>query len=241
MVGLGPAGPEHVTAAADLAIRSAPVALLRTARHPAAAAYAGLPGVSSLDDRYEASSTFPEVYAAVVEAVVAAALEHDDVVYAVPGSPTVAEHTVELLRALAGGDDGEIDLEVLPAMSFAELAFLRLGVDPVEAGVRLVDAQHFAIELGAGSGAAGGAGPLLVAQCWSQAVLSEVKLAFETEPGRPVTLLHHLGLDDEVVIEVPWAEIDRTIAPDHLTSLYVPTVGTSTGARSWGSRSSCGC
>ncbi len=35
-------------------------------------------------------------------------------------------------------------------------------------------------------------------------------------------LLHHLGLDDEVVIAVDWWELDRTLEPDHLTSLYIP-------------------
>jgi tetrapyrrole methylase family protein/MazG family protein len=35
-------------------------------------------------------------------------------------------------------------------------------------------------------------------------------------------LLHHLGLDDEVVMEVPIEELDRTLEPDHLTSVWVP-------------------
>ena len=37
-------------------------------------------------------------------------------------------------------------------------------------------------------------------------------------------LLHHLGLDDEVVAVVDWWELDRTVEPDHLTSLYVPAL-----------------
>ena len=217
VVGLGPAGPEHVTAAADLAIRSAPVALLRTARHPAAAAYAGLPGVSSLDDRYEAAATFPR------------STPPSSRRWSPPRSSTATSPTPCRARprwpstpsSCCGRSPAATTARSTSRCSrrcpSSTSPGLRLGVDPVEAGVRLVDAEHFAIELGAGSGAAGGAGPLLVAQRWSQAVLSEVKLAFETEPGRPVTLLHHLGLDDEVVIEVPWAEIDRTIAPDHLT------------------------
>jgi tetrapyrrole methylase family protein / MazG family protein len=64
-----------------------------------------------------------------------------------------------------------------------------------------------------------------VAQCWSRHLLSEVKLAAPDEDGlelpRPV-LLHHLGLADEVVAQVDWWELDRTVAPDHLTSLFVP-------------------
>ena len=51
-------------------------------------------------------------------------------------------------------------------MSFCELAWARLGIDPVEGGVRLVDAESFAVQ------AAGDAGPLLVGQCWSKEVLS---------------------------------------------------------------------
>ena len=35
-------------------------------------------------------------------------------------------------------------------------------------------------------------------------------------------LLHHLGLPDERVVEVPWADLDRTLEPDHLTALWVP-------------------
>ena len=65
---------------------------------------------------------------------------------------------------------------VHPSVSFLDLAFARLGVDPVDAGVRLVDAERFAVE------AAGERGPLLVAQCWSRQVLSEVKLSVESTP-----------------------------------------------------------
>ena len=64
-----------------------------------------------------------------------------------------------------------------------------------------------------------------MAQCWSRHLLSEVKLAVPDDDGlelpRPV-LLHHLGLDDEVVAAVDWWELDRTVEPDHLTSLYIP-------------------
>jgi MazG family protein len=54
-----------------------------------------------------------------------------------------------------------------------------------------------------------------------------VKLSFpdgaESAPPRAVTL-HHLGLEDERVAEVEWWDLDRTVAPDHLTSLYVPAL-----------------
>jgi len=135
------------------------------------------------------------------------------VAYAVPGSPAVGERTVELLRS-----DSSISLEVVPGVSFCELAWERLGVDPVEAGVRLVDAESFGVQ------AAGDPGPLLVAQCWSRSVLSSVKLCLSEDPASTPVLLHHLGLPDETVVSVPWSEIDRTLEADHLTSLYVPRV-----------------
>ena len=34
-------------------------------------------------------------------------------------------------------------------------------------------------------------------------------------------LLHHLGLADERVLEVGWAELDRSLEPDHLTAVWV--------------------
>ena len=209
-VGLGPAGPEHTTPAAVAALSGAPVVFLRTSRHPGATRWLGLPNVVVLDHCYETGATFEEVYASIVKAVCAGAGEHGRVAYAVPGSPAVAERTVELLRC-----EQSIRLEIVPGLSFCDLAWARLGIDPIEAGVRLVDAESFAVQ------AAGDAGPLLVGQCWSQAVLSSVKLCFDIDPG-PAILLHHMGLADEAIVEVPWSEIDRTLEADHLTSLYVP-------------------
>jgi tetrapyrrole methylase family protein/MazG family protein len=101
-----------------------------------------------------------------------------------------------------------------------DLAWDRLGVDPVDAGVRIVDGTDFAAQ------AAGERGPLLVAQCHSRAVLGAIKLAADdtsgADPGRRAVLLHHLGLPDEQVVDVPWADIDRSLDPDHLTALWVP-------------------
>jgi tetrapyrrole methylase family protein/MazG family protein len=84
--------------------------------------------------------------------------------------------------------------------------------------VVLVDGASFAVQ------AAGQAGPLLVAQCWSRSVLSDIKLSVDTPPAAPVVLLHHLGLPDEELRTVPWDEMDRSLAPDHLTALWIPVL-----------------
>ena len=215
VVGLGPAGPELLTAETRAVIEGASCAYLRTSRHPAAAAF---PQEATFDRHYEELPTFEDVYRAVVTDLVAEARRTDRVAYAVPGSPLVAERTVVLLREHPAVRAGEVEVEVHPALSFLDLAWARLGVDPVTAGVRLVDAEEFAAE------AAGERGPLLVAQCWSRPVLSAVKLSAEVPPGAVVTVLHHLGLDDERVWDVAWDELDRAVEPDHLSSLWIPTM-----------------
>jgi tetrapyrrole methylase family protein/MazG family protein len=216
VVGLGPAGTDLVGPGAGELRRDPGRTWLRTARHPAAAVFEG---AHTFDEVYDSAATFDEVYADIVERLVAAAeaASPEPVVYAVPGSPLVAERTVELLRA-----DARLEVTIVPALSFLDLAWAALGIDPLAAGVRLVDAADFA------DVAATERGPFLVAQCWSRHLLSEVKLALGEEavttPPRPV-LLHHLGLDDEIVAEVDWWELDRTLEPDHLTSLYIPQFG----------------
>lgn len=211
VVGLGPAGPDLVPDAARAVFGGAARRFVRTARHPAVAA---LGDVETFDGLYETATTFDEVYATIVGTLLdAASSESGPVAYAVPGSPYVAERTVELLRDAAGARGVAVD--VVPALSFLDLVWDRLGVDPVAAGVRIVDGTDFA------AGAAGERGPLLVAQCHSRRVLSDIKLAVDGGPDR-VVLLHHLGLGDEEVVEVPWSELDRSLEPDHLTSLWIP-------------------
>jgi tetrapyrrole methylase family protein/MazG family protein len=216
--GLGPAGPDLVTAATHDAVARIPHRFLRTARHPAAGVVGEVP---TFDHLYDEGESIGAVYAAIVEALVTAAAEHGEVLYAVPGSPAVAERTVELLLA-----DDRVAVEVLPALSFADLAWVRLGIDPVERGVRLVDGHRFEIE------ATGERGPLLVAQCDDRHVLSDVKLVLGDAAGGAggddvaVTVLQRLGLPDEEIVELPWPELDRVVRPDHLTSLYVPRLAT---------------
>ncbi len=207
--GLGPAGEEYLSDAVRAAMAASP-AYLRTARHLSAAPFAAA-GAVALDDCYEEAESFGAAYAAIVERLVAAAVEHGRVAYGLPGSPQLLERTVELLR-----DDPRVDLELVANASFLDLVWARLGIDPVRASVRLVDGELFAEE------AAGERGPLLVAQLWSPALLSLVKVSVEEPPAEPVLVLHHLGHEDEQILELSWEELDRVLAPDHLTCLYIP-------------------
>ena len=218
IIGLGPADTVFLTGEATAALSESSPLFLRTSRHPAATPLLDV-GARPLDHHYEASSNFLDAYSGIVEELVLAANEHGAIRYAVPGSPMVLETTVELLRR-----DPRVDVRIVAGLSFLDLAWDRLSIDPVTAGVRLVDAERFATE------AAGERGPMLITQTWSQSLLSEVKLAFEEPPLTKVVLLHHLGLADELVVAVEFSEIDRTITPDHLTCCYLPQVATSVAA-----------
>lgn len=218
VVGLGPAGADLVLPAARRALERAPVALTRTARHPAVGELRaeGLE-LTALDSAYDEGADLEQVYGAIARAVVAEAASAGEVAYAVPGNPAVAERTVELLRAAEAR--GEITLNLVPGLSFAELAWSRLGVDPAT-GARLVDGHRFTL------GAAGAAGPMLVTQCDSRLVLGDVKLALleVLPPAHPVTVLARLGLPGERVGAVALEDLDRgVVEPDHLTSLFVDT------------------
>ena len=107
-----------------------------------------------------------------------------------------------------------------PALSFLDLAWVRLGVDPLEEGVRLVDGHRVRER------AAGERGPLLVAHCHSRAsaVGREAGLRRADPPERAV-VLQRLGLPDEAVTEVAWADLDRAVEPDHLTVAVDPGAG----------------
>lgn len=216
VVGLGPGGADLVAPRALAALRRAP-ALVRTERHPAVAELrADGATLEALDALYDAAPDLEAAYAAIATRVLDMAREQGEAVYAVPGSPGIAEKAVGILRRAA--DAGEIALEVVPGLSFADLAWARLGVDPMATGARVIDGRDL-------DGAAGLGGALLIAQCDTRFVLSDVKLALlDVAPAdTEVVVLQRLGLPDEVVARVALEDLDREVEPDHLTTLFVDT------------------
>lgn len=189
---------------------------LRTAKHPTVdelkeEGYT----FESFDSVYEQKDTFEEVYDTIVEACLSLAEETGRLIYAVPGSPLVAEKTVQLLRERAEGRG--VKLTILPAMSFLEVLYVRLGVDPIN-GLTILDGDDV------GKLAFDNTVALVVTQVYDRAVASEVKLALmeQYDDEQPITFVRNLGLDDEEVRTIPLYELDRQPNIDHLTSIYVP-------------------
>ncbi len=224
VVGLGPAGTDLLLPAARAALATAGRRFVRTVRHPAVGQLAS-EGVEleSFDAVYDDAPSLADAYTTIARTVIDVARDDGHVVYAVPGNPAVAEQSVALLHEAAGR--GEVEVFVVPGLSFADLAWARLGVDPM-AGAHVVDARAFA------AGTAGLGGPMLVAQCDSKFVLSDVKLALleVVGPEHPVVVLQRLGLADERVTNLELVELDRSVEPDHLTAVFVDVGGARVGA-----------
>ena len=214
IVGLGPGAAGHLSLE-TLKLLEERFVILRTEVHPTVAELKRR-GISfiSCDAWYEKEATFEEVYDKISSFVIEQA-KNKEVVYAVPGSPLVAERTVTLLREKAKRNN--IPLTIKPAMSFLDLAYVDLGIDPID-GLRIIDAQDFSALADAGQY------PLMVTQVYNQMVASDMKLTLmdilpdETE----VYFLRNLGLEDEECRKIPLFEMDRQPVIDHLTSVFVP-------------------
>jgi tetrapyrrole methylase family protein / MazG family protein len=217
IVGLGPGDDRYVTAHTVSVIESVPNRFVRTRHHPSAHL---VPEAQSFDHLYEQADSFDEVYREIASHLLAQTDQGDDLVYAVPGSPLILERTVALLRS-----EHPDRCVIHPAMSFLDLLYARLGIDPVETGVKLVDGHQFAVA------AAGYTGPMIVAHTHADWVLSEIKLAAEEADGsEPVAICQRLGTAQEQIVWTTWEDLDRSVTADHLTSLWIPGLGTPVGA-----------
>ncbi len=229
VVGLGPGPVSGVTLGAWRAMMLSAVCgaiLLRTGEHPCVPWLAEHFALLTCDDLYEAHDDFADVYAAIAERVLRAAVacggaggEAGPVVYAVPGHPWVGEQTTALI--CEGAASQGLRVEILGAESFIEPTFAAVGVDAMD-GAQTADAmllaqQHYPpIDVGA---------PLLVAQLFSRALASDLKLALmgAYPAEHPVTLVRRAGTAQQETLSTTLNEIDHH-EHDHLTSLYVPPV-----------------
>ncbi len=217
IIGLGPGSFGLLTLDTLERLTQAETLLLRTAKHPTVNELEkrGIRFIS-YDYLYEEKDSFAEVYEAIAADCLWQAAEKS-VVYAVPGSPLVAEKTVTLIQQMA--EERNIAVTVLPGMSFLEVLYTRLGVDPID-GLTVLDAADI------GQVAPDRRTALVVTQVYNRQVASETKLSLmDFYPDDVlITVVQNLGLVDEKLVTVPLYELDRLPFIDHLTSVYVPAV-----------------
>lgn len=215
VAGLGPGDAGLITRETWARIEAAEHVILRTRIHPTVEALdaAGI-SYETYDAFYEEADDFDLLYERIV-ADLLTRIQERDVLYLVPGSPFVAERTVQLLRERAI-EEG-LPLEILPAMSFLETIFATLGIDPVH-GLSIVDA------LDEEAVAAPPAQDLVITQLYSRELASNLKILLmeQFSDTQEVIYLHHLALPDQSVRRVPLFELDWQDDIDHLTSLFIP-------------------
>ena len=140
VIGLGPGDFGLITLESWEKLQKAEHLYFRTEKHPTVP-FIKERGVSfsSYDSFYEGAESFEALYEAIAKDLVKKA-KKENLVYAVPGSPMVAEKTVVLLREYA--KTANIPLEIIPGMSFVEVLYSKLGIDPID-GMTIIDAEDF--------------------------------------------------------------------------------------------------
>lgn len=224
ILGLGPGDPGQLTRQAWEHLNHIPEVYLRTRQHPTVAGFPVGLKVLSFDDLYEQGESFEKVYAAIVERVLELGQRPQGVTYAVPGHPFVAETTGPEIARRA--KELGIPLRVIEGISFLEPVFTALGCDPFP-HVALVDA----LELGALHVPPFPVdAPALVAQIYSRAIASDVKLTLNAlyPDQHPVRLVHAAGTAEQVVEDLELYEIDRSDKIGLLSVLYVPPLDADT-------------
>lgn len=217
IVGLGPGDPDLITRRTWQLLQNSNTVFVRTRQHPAVDAVAQITHVHSYDHMYEQHEDFAAVYAAIAADVVARA-RTQDVVYAVPGDPSVAEATTRQIIGLARAEG--IEVEVQPGLSFLEPTFAALGADPI-AGVQIIDATTLAqMYHPVGTPEQG----VIAVQLYSRLLASDVKLTLLNAypPEHEVTLISRAGSEDMKLRTMPLYELDRHDAFDDLTTLWIP-------------------
>jgi len=224
LMGLGPGDPALLTRQAWEVLQNTPAIYVRTRQHPALAGFPEALQVFSFDDVYEQSQAFEEVYAQIVEKVLALGRRPQGVVYAVPGHPFIAEATPREIARRARLEG--IPVRVVEGLSFLGATFVALGEDPLP-HTALVDALELATTHVPPFPADA---PALIAQVYSRQVASDVKLTLmEVYPDEhPVRLVHAAGTPEAQVEDLPLYKIDRSREVGLLTTLYVPPLGAGT-------------
>lgn len=216
ILGLGPGDPDLLTRRAWRVLSEAEEVYLRTARHPNVAALP-IRALHSFDAWYDAAEDFATLYQRIAEEVLRLGRRPQGVVYAVPGHPLVGEQTVTLILQMARAQD--VPVEIVDGLSFIEPLIGALGIDALD-GIQLHDAESIAHmhhpPLNPDV-------PALLAQLYSAAVASDVKLTLANQypHTHEVILVHGAGTPSQRLERLPLYALDRQPV-DHLTSLFVP-------------------
>jgi tetrapyrrole methylase family protein/MazG family protein len=222
VLGLGPSSAELLTRQAWEILANSPELYVRTRNHPALDALPKELEIHAFDHIYNQADSFSEVYEAIAAKLIELAQDGTDVVYAVPGDPSVGEATVEKLRELTAARG--IPLKLVSGLSFIEPCLALLNLDALD-GLVIADALELAEAHHPGFPPDTG---VLVAQLYSKLVAADVKLTLLNQypPDHPVKILSNAGSPFAIVEALQLEELDRSEHYQATTSLYIPPLDT---------------
>ncbi|MER3436575.1 MAG: MazG family protein [Chloroflexota bacterium] len=236
IVGLGPGDAAQRTIAVQQALDAATRIVLRTGIHPQIEDLLRDARVSTCDDLYAQSGSFDEVYERIAARVVELA-RAGDIVFAVPGHPRWGERSVQ--RILEACDEEGIPVTILPGLSFLDMVATALQADPIRDEVQLLDGPALASWMSEEPFNGGLLDlslirPCLIAQVYSRAVASVVKLALMRvyPDDHEIAVITAAGVPDEQrIVRCPLHELDHQEV-NHLTSVWVPPLTPLAASRS---------
>ena len=222
IVGLGNYGIDELPLGIYRFLEKESKVYARTLNHPVINTLKKEIEFESFDSIYEAHDRFEDVYEAIVTSLIELA-QSEDIVYAVPGHPRVAETTtVKLLEYSHFNKD--ISVKVLGGKSFIDDIFEAVDVDPND-GFTLLDGtslKESALNVRTNT---------VITQVYSVMIAADLKLTLmERYPDDfNVKIITGSHSDGAHVIECPLYEIDRYDDYfNNLTSLFIPKINEDT-------------
>ncbi|HBI6896839.1 TPA: nucleoside triphosphate pyrophosphohydrolase [Clostridium perfringens] len=217
IMGLGPGAYEALTIGALKELKNNKNIYFRTEKHPTVD-FLKDEGIKfeSYDHAYEKYDSFDDVYKYIAEDLITKIKDDEDLIYAVPGHPLVAEKSVINLIELC--KENNIQYEVLPAVSFVDAMMEALQVDPIE-GVKIIDAfdmKNQILDKRVGT---------IITQVYNNFIASEVKLRLLEgyEDDTEIIFVRAAGIEGlESIRKIPLYELDWQEDIDYLTSIYIP-------------------
>ena len=217
IMGLGPGAYEALTIGAFKELKNNKNIYFRTEKHPTVD-FLKDEGIKfeSYDHAYEKYDSFDDVYKYIAEDLITKIKDDEDLIYAVPGHPLVAEKSVINLIELC--KENNIQYEVLPAVSFVDAMMEALQVDPIE-GVKIIDAfdmKNQILDKRVGT---------IITQVYNNFIASEVKLRLLEgyEDDTEIIFVRAAGVEGlESIRKIPLYELDWQEDIDYLTSIYIP-------------------
>ncbi len=213
VAGLGPGAWNRVDPTTQQALLDeAHSVIVRTLEHPAAAELARRRSVTSCDDLYLSGESFEDVYRAITERVIASA-QRGATIYAVPGSPFIGEFTVGRIKVAAGA--AGLECRVMAAESFLDALLTAVGYDPLDRGLRVLNAHDLPTPLLIDS-------PTVIAHLDQPVVLANTLAALQRvlPEETQATIVVEAGGDGQLLLQETLDKIDPVLAGLR-TSLFI--------------------